>query len=198
MHHTSDLLGLDQDTQRLIYGYLQNRFATASRADMDRLVERLGENGFVAEQPLPMYLKSEASAAALLRMFSEHVELLDDFEPPVSVLGGAQGTLTMAAGFTADETGDLIRAAKQRSPAVVWSWSSWGTPTSRWRGRRRCTSIPVRGHGLPLCDGRKDGPVERSSQTDCNGTFPYELNYVEIPPRGASTAQLTKYRTRHA
>jgi hypothetical protein len=199
LHHDADVLGLEKETKGMVYEYLSQRFKILPRTRLDALVDRMAERGFTVEKPLLMYLKTPDQAEPLLAFFSENPDLLDIIEiPGASFLGASiPGTLTLVAGFTVDETKELIMAAERALATEDVDLVIMG---HTHEAVRRSTT-PYINTG---CWTRyyRFGQDEKEVvwdilKSDSYVRFPYELNYVEILPGQVGASQLITYQERH-
>jgi UDP-2,3-diacylglucosamine pyrophosphatase LpxH len=195
----ADVLAVYAETHDIIYQHLAHRLKTLPRARIDAFVQKLGECGFLPEMPLPMYFNTPGQAEPLLRFLSDHDDLLDELEiSGASFLGKVPGTLALAAGFSVDETRELVKTADHVLATEPVDLVLMGH-----------THEPVARSGRPYINTGswtryyRFGPSEKTVpwkvlQADSYLTFPYELNYVEVRPGQAGNAQLVRYKDRHA
>jgi UDP-2,3-diacylglucosamine pyrophosphatase LpxH len=193
-----DILGIEDDAHVALRDRLARHFNTLSRARADALVARMAESGFTAEMALPRYLSSPANAERLLTFLSDHPDVLDDVDTLGDArLGGAvPGTLTLAPGFTVDESKVLLNAARDtlarddvalvimgHTHEPVFRSSDAYINTGSWtRYYRFSDDEPMPWHILAA---------------DSYVTFPYQLLYVELQPDRIDQAELTIYQERH-
>lgn len=186
-HKPSDLLGFEQPGKgpEKIWKQLISTMSNSERSDFDRKVR---QRGFPidAGKPLEMYVEKPANAEALMMFLAENIDLLEGMsERSSSLLGmsGEEGKLTLAKGFSLDETRELKRAAAKvlRLPGVTAAIMGH---THEPVDNSTALNYVNTGSWTRYYDFRKgtkltSWDVLREKSSD---SFPYELNYAEINP----------------
>jgi UDP-2,3-diacylglucosamine pyrophosphatase LpxH len=195
-----DVLSAGANADGVLPAYVLSRFNSANPTELNALIQNMRERGFIAEMPLPMYLTNPRSAEPLLAFLGEHLDLLDGWPDPGDALMGdtIPGTLTMAAGFNADETGKLKDSARQALQLAGVELVVMGH--THETVREPLTSYINTGSWTRYY---RFGADERTEpwellKAKSYATFPYELNFVEIPTADANAGRLATYRSRHA
>jgi len=199
VEHEADVLSVKKEAHNMVYEYLSRQFKMMPKARVDALVARMAEGGFIVEKPLTMYLKTYISAEPLLVFLCDHPELLDEIEvPDASFLGTSlPGTLTLATGFTVDETKELTETAGRALAAKDIDLVVMGHTHEVIQRSSRAyinTGCWIRYYRF---DPNEKTVAWEVLKSDSYQRFPYELNYVEITPGKSATAQLSTFRQRH-
>ena len=200
VHHGGDVLAIQKETDNLLRPYLLARMRAMPNAGLQAVAGRMDERGFIPEMPLRMYLESPAKAEPVLAFFANNPDLLEALEVPGAAFLGADvpGTLTLAAGFTVDETKELAAAAQRALVNPQVDLVLMGH-THEKVGK---SDLPYINTG---CWTRyyRFNPAEKKVpweilQSNSYLQFPYELNYVEVAAGKSNVAQLATYQERHA
>lgn len=199
-HHRKDVLSHGTASEPGVADYLRKRFSTTSKLELESIARKLRDHGVILEQSLAMSMAVPAEAERLLAVFDEHPELLAGLEAAgAATLGGAiPGTLTMAAGFVADETKALTEAADR---ALATPGVNLVLMGHTHEAVARSTRSYINTGSWTRYYRYQDGQATASwdvLRTDSYTTFPYQLNYVEILNGRAADARLATYHERHA
>lgn len=199
LQNEPDILTISNETRKLLHSYFLERLKSLSAVRSEALVAQMARRGFAAEKPLSMYLNTPADAETLIEFFFSHLDLLEDLDALGRPLLGKSrsGTLTLARGFSANETRSLAIAA---SRALM----------------NKDVDLVLMGHTHePVCEPKANyintgcwtrylrlGPDDETLpwdvlKADSYQSFPYELNYARIVPGQVNSAQLITYRERH-
>jgi hypothetical protein len=163
---------------RLVTAY--TGLSKAGRAAVDQEIARRGYQ--MRGRPLDYVLKDPLEAPALLVFLADHMDLLDDLEPPAgSTLGAGPGTLSLGPAFFADETAELKKAAKKTlsesiAPACIVMGHTHEVVNDAASPRYFNTGSWTRYYDL-----RKHGklPAWNTLRSKSYNVFPYQLNYLE-------------------
>jgi UDP-2,3-diacylglucosamine pyrophosphatase LpxH len=201
MDHSEDVLGIESQVQDVTFAMLAARLKTLPKARITAFSRRLAECGFTPEMGVDMYFQSPATAKPVLEFLASNPEPLEEVEVPTeSFMGeGQAGTLTLAHGFSVDETAELIKtanAALAQDGVALTVMGHTHEPVKRLPARAYInTGSWTRYYRFTAPDTTTSWDVLKR---DSYLTFPYELNYVEIVPGAVESAQLVTYKERHA
>lgn len=194
----SDLLGVDAKTAPDLELRLIAALEKLSDQRKRQFTEELEQAGFPLDSRSPESVLRGRRAGELLDFLAEHPELLDPTETSETVLSthGGKGTLTLAKGFGADETQDLIDAAS----AVAARESGIETVvmghTHQPVTKQDATTYFNTGSWTRYYQfGQKEKTHAWSLlRQSALANFPFQLLYVEVPAKGGGEPQLHEYK----
>lgn len=198
-HQPSDLLGLDQPGEghekvlaSIIHGM--------SDGEKKRFTEQLIEHGFPIDRPIGMLIANRLQAEQLMKFLVNHLELIQKFkekDQSLLSLSGSSGTLTLAKGFSVDETRELKQAAARICTAetaqVVIMGHTHETVDQPECPRYINAGSWTRYYRFVAQDTRPSWAILRSNSFQL---FPYQLKYAEITAGQSPTTRLRTYQER--
>jgi UDP-2,3-diacylglucosamine pyrophosphatase LpxH len=200
-HTPADFLASQEATEQLA-PLLQEWAEQLPPDDVHEFKNRLAGRGFPLERHLGMYLGDEDNAQKLAEFLSENLDLLDGLpqgltegEESFLSAGEEDGTLTLIKGFSADETKDLIDAARRllkdgSAGAVVMGH------THQVVNRPGGIGYLNTGCWTRYYRFAEDESVRRWSllRDPLYEFFPYQLNYARLLPGKHPSAELVTFR----
>jgi UDP-2,3-diacylglucosamine pyrophosphatase LpxH len=160
-------------------------FSGLSESQRSRLQEALTQAGFILDRPLNMFVANVDSAESLIDFLADHMEILDQLQKTQhSLLGveGRAGTLTLAKGFTVDETKELVKMATKILSSNSVEFVIMGHTHEAVEPSSQLAYINTGSWTRNLDFGRGETPSSWSLlRADATELFPYELNFADIP-----------------
>jgi hypothetical protein len=206
-HRPPDLLGMPHAKKTGPVDVLRQWVEEMPAVERSSLAERLRGRGFELETSLPLFLWQDESASRLLDFLSDHPDLASPIpadDPPLLCSGASPRAFTgntefleLGSGFTADETGDLCRAAKSalRDPSVeaVIMGHTHETVNRPQALPYINTGCWTRYYRFANDEPLRAWPLLRSPTYS---RFPYQLNYAEITPGTPPSTRMVTFRER--
>lgn len=198
-HQPSDLLGLDQPgegPEKVLTSIIQGM----SDSEKKRFTDQLIEHGFPLDRPIGMLITDRPRAEQLMKFLVNHLELIQKFrekDPSLLGLSGSYGTLTLAKGFSVDETKELKQAAARiyntgMARAVLMGHTHETADQSA--GHRYInTGSWTRYYRFASEEERTSWSILRSNSFEL---FPYQLNYVETSREQTDFIRKVTFRER--
>lgn len=113
---TGDLLGIQTRVPPSAAAVVAAGWELLSQAEREVFIARLRSKGIRVDASLPILLADQRSAELILDALADDLQLASALPQPSSALlgiGGGGATLTLAGGYIADESAELIRAARR-------------------------------------------------------------------------------------
>ncbi len=184
-HQPGDLLGLDQAGEGPDI-VLRSIVSHMSDGEQKRFTDQLAANGFSIDRPIGMLVADKSEAERLMSFLINRLDLIQKFkekDPSLLNLAGSSGTLTLAKGFSVDETRELKQAARRifdaESVGAVIMGHTHETADISNGYRYINTGSWTRYYRFSPSDTRTSWAILRSNSFEL---FPYQLNYVEVSP----------------
>src|SRR6266545_159921 len=111
-----DLLGIEQGIPPSAGAVVAAAWERLPEPEGKLFVEKLRSKGVAINAPLPMLLASDRFAETILDILAENLDLagsLPEPDPALLGIGGEGATLALAGGYVADESAELIKAARR-------------------------------------------------------------------------------------
>jgi UDP-2,3-diacylglucosamine pyrophosphatase LpxH len=184
-HRPSDLLGLDRPGQgpHKILASVVNILSDAEKQTFSR---QLADRNFIIDRPLAMFVSDKPRAEKLMAFLSENLDLIRDFrekDQSLMSLSGGSGTLTLAKGFSVDETKALKdearNIAKSGEVRAVIMGHTHETVDYAASFQYLNTGSWTRYYRFGVEDKLSSWSLLRSNAFEL---FPYQLNYAEVSP----------------
>jgi UDP-2,3-diacylglucosamine pyrophosphatase LpxH len=195
---TRDLLTVEAPDGSTVSDPLAAWLARAGKTERSRLAASIKSQGLALGMPLDMAVTRPDVSERLRTFLAQRPELLEGIgEQDPSLLGSTSGTLTLRAGFKADETEDLFRAAEQvvvNHPNVTTvTMGHTHEPVDRSATFRYFnTGCWTRYYQFTQDEKTKPWKLLRERSYE---HFPYRLLYVLVKP-GASSASMETWKER--
>lgn len=198
--NASDFLGLEKEEGAPLGAYFSGVLESLSADDRKAFARKLSERGFKVEAPLTMYVQDAIMAERLFTFLSENLDLLDPLPPPHASsylgVGDDSGYLSLARGFTVDETKELSRAAQklieQRQLDAVVMGHTHERVSPPASPRYFNTGSWTRYYNF----GEKKLQPWSLLRENSYRLFPYQLNYAEISPERDDPVRMKTYSER--
>lgn len=198
MTRREDLLTVEAPDGSTLPDPLVAWLARAGKTEQSRLASSIKAQGLTLGMPLEMAVTRPDESEQLRTFLAQRPELLEGIgEQDPSLLGGTEGTLTLRAGFKANETEDLFAAAEKvfaTHPGVTTvAMGHTHEPIDRSGAFRYFnTGCWTRYYQFTQDEKTKPWKLLRDRSYE---HFPYRLLYVLVKP-GASIATMETWQER--
>lgn len=201
VRNSGDLMGLNKVHGEQLSVLLLSTLKKMEAGKRTAFTQLVAERGFPLKgKPLTMHLEDAEEAEQVIEFLSNNLDLADTL-PTINEsflsLNGGDGTLSLAQGFTVDETKALKSAAQKVQLANDVETIIMGHTHEQVVNPPGIKYINT-GCWTRYYDFAKSTQLTSWSilKSDSYKLFPYQLNYAEITPGNAEPTRLVTYRER--